>query len=110
MKKNNDFEVSHYKTWFKNNDYSKKTQLILEHIKKVLKSDAILVTNYEKDGIQGNIGGNTLIEMSIAFVNKKPIFVLNPIDEDLGIKEEVYGLESIFINGDLNLIENKLRK
>lgn len=110
MKKNNDFEVSHYKTWYNNkNDYHKKTKLIKGHFKKVIESDAILVTNYEKKGIKGNIGGNTLMEMTVAFLNKKPIFVLNPIDENLGIKEEVYGLNSIFLNGDLKLITKKLK-
>lgn len=110
MKKNNDFEVSHYKTWFGNkNDYHKKTKLIKGHFKKVLESDAILVTNYEKNGITGNIGGNTLMEMTVAFLNKKPIFILNPIDEDLGIKEEVYGLNSIFLDGNLEKIREKLK-
>ncbi len=110
MKKNSDFEVSHYKTWFKDNqDYHKKTKLIKGHFKKVIESDAILVTNFEKNGISGSIGGNTLMEMTVAFINKKPIFVLNPIDEKLGIKEEVYGLQSIFLNGDLSLISTKLK-
>lgn len=110
MKKNNDFDVTHYKTWFKNkDDYSKKTKLMLGHFKKVIESDAILVTNYEKNGIPGYIGGNTLMEMTLAFVNKKPIFLLNPIDENLGIKEEVYGMNSIFINGNLTLISKKLK-
>lgn len=110
MKKNNDFDVSHYKTWFKNkDDYSKKTKLMLGHFKKVIEADAILVTNYEKNGIQGYIGGNTLMEMTIAFINKKPIFVLNPIDESLGIYEEIYGLHSIFLNGNLSHMLKKLK-
>lgn len=111
MKKTNDFDVSHYKTWYKNkNDYSKKTTLMLAHFKKVIESDAILVTNFEKNGLEGYIGGNVLIEMTLAFVNKKPIFVLNPISEKLPIKEEVYGLKSIFTNGNLNLISKHLKK
>jgi len=110
MKKNNDFDVTHYKTWYKDSgDYHKKTKLMDAHFKKVLESDAILVTNYEKNGLQGYIGGNALMEMTLAYVNKKPIFVLNPIDEDLGIKEEIYGLKSIFINGDLEIIRKKLK-
>lgn len=105
MKKNNDFDVSHYKTWYKNKkDYSKKTKLMLLHFKKVIESDAILVTNYEKNGIKGYIGGNALMEMTLAFINKKPIFILNPIDEKLTIKEEIYGLNSIFIDNDLTQI------
>ncbi len=110
MKKNNDYDVTHYKTWYKNAaDYKRKTKLMLAHFKKVLKADAILVTNYEKSGLQGYIGGNALMEMTLAFLNNKPIFVLNPIDEELNIKEEVYGLKSIILNGDLSLIAKKLR-
>ena len=109
MKKNNDFDVSHYKTWYKNpSDYSKKTKLMLGHFKKVVECDAILVTNYEKKGFKGYTGGNALMEMTLAFVNKKPIFVLNPVDEELEIKEEVHGLKSIILNGDLSLIAKKL--
>lgn len=109
MKKNNDFDVSHYKTWYKNpSDYSKKTKLMLGHFKKVVECDAILVTNYEKKGFKGYIGGNALMEMTLAFINKKPIFVLNPVDEELEIKEEVHGLKSIILNGDLSLIAKKL--
>ncbi len=110
MKRKNDYDVSHYKTWYKNKkDYAKKTRLMLAHFKKVIESDAILVTNYEKNGLQGYIGGNALMEMTLAFINKKPIFVLNPIDKNLNVKEEVYGLNSIFLNGNLNLIKKKLK-
>jgi hypothetical protein len=81
---------------------------MLAHFKKVVESDAILVTNYEKHGLAGYIGGNALMEMTLAFINKKPIFVLNKVDEKLEIKEEVYGLKSIFPNVDLSLIGKKL--
>lgn len=110
MQKNNDFDVSHYKTWYKDdNDYNKKTELIKGHFKKIIDSDAILVTNYEKNGIEGYIGGNTLMEMAIAFIYLKTIFILNPIDEKLGFKEEVYGLRSIFLNGNLESIKKILK-
>ena len=78
------------------------------HFKKVLEADVILVTNFEKNGMPGYIGGNVLMEMVLAFHYKKPIFIYNSISEDLGIKEEVYGLNPIFLNGDLNTLKNKL--
>ncbi|HUD44751.1 MAG TPA: hypothetical protein VMR41_04370 [Patescibacteria group bacterium] len=106
MKRTNNFDVSTYKTWYKNkNDYKKKTQLMKAHFKKVLAADAILVTNFEKNSLPGYIGGNVLMEMTAAFMNKKKIFIYNPISEDLGIKEEVYGLNPIFIDGDLEKIK-----
>ena len=42
--------------------------LINEHWRKILKSDCILVANYEKRGISGYVGGNTFLEMGFAFV------------------------------------------
>ena len=106
MKKSGDFRVETYKTWFKDSStYDKKTFLIKNHFAKIIKGDAVLVLNYEKNGIPGYIGGNTLAEMAIAFHYKKPVYVLSPILDKLGIKEEVYGLGSIFINGDLKKIK-----
>lgn len=110
MKRTNNFDVGSYKTWYKNaKDYKKKTQLMKGHFKKVLEADAILVTNFEKNGLKGYIGGNVLMEMVLAFHYKKPIFIYNDISDELGIKEEVFGLQPIFLNGNVNLIKKKLR-
>ncbi len=109
MKRTNNFDVASYKTWYKNKkDYKKKTQLMNGHFKKVLEADAILVTNFEKNGMPGYIGGNVLMEMVLAFHYEIPIYIYNNISEDLGIKEEVYGLNPIFLDGDLNNLRNKL--
>ena len=105
MKKNDDFDVTHYKTWFKDeNDYYKKTKLMLGHFKKIVESDAILVTNFEKNGFNGYIGGNALMEMLVAFLNKKRIYIYNKPSNKLSIIEEIYGLKPIIINGDLTKI------
>ncbi|HZJ18407.1 MAG TPA: hypothetical protein VFD45_02200 [Patescibacteria group bacterium] len=105
MKKTNNFDVNFYKTWYKNKkDYIKKTKFILDHFKKIINADSILVVNMEKNGVEGYIGGNVLMEMTIAFHYKKKIFIYNEISEDLQIKEEIYGLKPIFINRDLRKI------
>jgi len=106
MQRNNNYDVSFYKTWFKNEkDYKKKTHLLKDHFKKVLEADAVLVINLEKNGIEGYIGGNTLMEMALAFHFKKPIYVYNDISQNLSIKEEIYALQSKFINKDLKRIK-----
>jgi UDP-N-acetylglucosamine:LPS N-acetylglucosamine transferase len=108
MKRTNNFDVSTYKTWFANKkDYKKKTLLMKEHFKKVLEADAILITNFDKNGLVGYIGGNVLMEMVIAFHYKKPIYIYNDISADLSIKEEIYGMNPIFLNGDLRIISEK---
>lgn len=110
MGKNNNYDINLYKTWLKDKkDYFKKTKVMIAHFKKVIMADAILVTNFDKNGIKGYIGGNVLMEMTIAFHYKKPIFIYNDIAEELSIKEEIYGLIPIFINGDLEIIAKKLK-
>jgi len=105
MKRRNNFNVDDYKTWFKNkDDYKLKKGLMKLHFKKIIESDAILVLNKEKNGIKGYIGGNTLMEMTIAFHYKKPIFIFNKISEKSNIKEEIYGLTPVFMLGDLRRI------
>src|SRR3989338_7716755 len=93
MKKSGDFKIETYKTWYKNpKDYSKKAKLMREHFKKVIEADAILVLNYGKKGVRGYIGGNTLMEMALAFHYKKPIFVMNPVFESSPLYEEILGM------------------
>lgn len=77
------------------------------HFKKVVQADAIFVVNNKKHGIQGYIGGNVLMEMTLAYYFKKKIFIWNDITSDLSIEEEVRGLKPIFINQ--NLAKIKLR-
>src|SRR5438270_371108 len=101
MKKTNNYDVISHKTWYQNSkDYTIKTKLMKAHFGKVKKGDAILVVNLEKKGIKGYIGGNVLMEMVIAFEYKKPIYILNPIDEKSPYAEEIYGLNPVVINGD----------
>jgi hypothetical protein len=105
MKKSGDFRVETYKTWFKNpNDYKRKTFLTKHHFNKVEESDAILVLNYEKNGVEGYIGGAVLSEMAIALHFGKKIYVLNPIDESCSYKEELLAMHPTILNGDLSRI------
>lgn len=105
MKKSGNFNVADYKTWFSNeNDYSNKKKLMDAHFKKVTQADAILVVNKDKHGMKGYIGGNVLMEMTLAYHLKKKIFILHPISEALPFKEEVYGLFPIFIHNNLTHI------
>lgn len=109
MQRTNNFDVSFYKTWEKDSsDYKKKTLLMKEHFKKVIECDAILVTNFEKNGIEGYIGGNVLMEIVIAFHYKKPIFIYNDISPNLSIKEEIFGVNPIFLHGNLEVMRKKL--
>ncbi len=73
------------------------------HFDKVEWSDAILVLNLPKKGIEHYVGANTLIEMGLAFHLKKPIYLLYPVPE-MAYKEEILGMKPIVLNGNLHLL------
>ncbi len=83
--------------------WDRKAEVVLEHFEKVARSDAILVANYDKNDVKGYIGGNTLMEMGLAFFLKKKIYLLNQIPE-LSYKEEILGVRPVILNGDLSKI------
>ena len=106
MRKTGDYDVSHYKTWYDNEeDFHKKAVLMRGHFDEVVKADAVLVVNDDKNGIVGYIGPNVLMEMGLAFHLKKPIYVLNDIESSMPVYEEVMGMGSMILHGDLNQIK-----
>lgn len=80
--------------------WNRKAEAIMDHFEKVAWSDAILVLNYDKNDIRHYIGGNTLLEMGVAFYLKKKIYLLNPIPE-ISYKEEILGMKPIIVNNSL---------
>jgi hypothetical protein len=89
---------------FNNPDFLRNhTQRIRDHFELVQWSDAVLITNYDKNNIKHYIGPNTLMEMGLAFHLGKKIYLLNPVPE-LAWKEEILGLRSIVIHGQLENI------
>ncbi|KKQ04336.1 MAG: hypothetical protein US15_C0059G0009, partial [Candidatus Moranbacteria bacterium GW2011_GWF1_36_4] len=64
------------------NDYIK------YHYNKIVESDAVLVLNFDKNGVKNYVGGNTLMELGFAYVHNKKIFLLNPIPE-MAYKDEI---------------------
>ena len=76
-----------------------------EHYKHILESDAVLIVNGEKYGIQNYIGGNVLMEMGQAYVNHKKIFFLNGMPSGLNYMDEIEAMDPICLNGDLSRIE-----
>lgn len=83
--------------------WQEKERRIREYFDKIDKSEAILVLNYDKNNIPGYIGGNTFLEIGVAFYLKKKIFLLNQIP-DISYKEELLAMMPIVINGDLSKI------
>jgi len=75
-----------------------------EHYKNILKSDAILIVNLEKNTIKNYIGGNVLIEMGQAYVNDKAIYFLNGMPKGLPYMDEIEAMDVVCLHGDLSHI------
>jgi hypothetical protein len=75
-----------------------------EHYRHILESDAVLIVNGEKRGIENYIGGNVLMEMGQAYVNHKKIFFLNGMPSDLPYMDEIEAMDPICLSGNLNRI------
>ena len=81
------------------------TDAITKHIDKIRESDAILVCNYSKRGIDNYIGANTFIEMAAAHYFGKPIFVLNGLPNQEYIHDELLAFNNMTtLEGDLTKI------
>lgn len=83
--------------------WDRKAEAITNHFDKVGWADVILVTNYDKNDVAGYIGGNTLMEMGVAFFLEKPVYLLNQIPELL-YKEEILGMKPVVLESDLEKI------
>lgn len=72
-----------------------------EHLAKIAAADAVLIVNYPKRGIAGYVGGNTLMEMALAYYLGKKLFVLQSISSELSYQEEILALHPTILEGDL---------
>ncbi len=95
-------------TWLKD-DGSKKylkwrKNLIDTHFRVIEKSDAILVVNDTKNGIDGYIGANTLMEMTVAYYLGKKIFIFNDISSENSVYDEIVAMGVTMLGGDISKI------
>jgi hypothetical protein len=76
---------------------------------KIAESDAILVLNYPKNGMNGYVGGATLMEIGLARHLDKKIFLLHdlPSEEQLRYALEIKITNPVVLNGDLSKITSK---
>jgi phosphoribosyl 1,2-cyclic phosphodiesterase len=106
MQASNDYDVQKVKTWHKDpKTYGRKQFLASEHFDKVVKGDAILVVNDDKPGQPRYIGPNTTMEWGLAYYLKKPIYILNSVSKDSNFYEEVIGMSTAVLDGDLTKID-----
>ncbi|GBE16299.1 hypothetical protein BMS3Abin15_00112 [bacterium BMS3Abin15] len=70
----------------------------------IVSGDAVLICNFDKNGVSNYIGGNTLMEIGFAHVNDKKVFLLNPMPKNVPYVDEIKAMTDVVINGDLTKI------
>ncbi|MBI1961201.1 MAG: hypothetical protein HYS45_00695 [Parcubacteria group bacterium] len=70
----------------------------------IRQSDALLVLNYAKKGIEHYVGANTFLEIGFAHVLDKKIFLLNPIPDMEYLQDELEAMRPVILHGDLSLL------
>ena len=74
-----------------------KTRLIKQNMSNVEKCDCLLILNYLHREYKNYVGGNSFLEMVLAFYLHKPIYLLNNIPEDMPYTEEIKALQPIIV-------------
>jgi len=82
-----------------------KRQLMNEHIEKIKTSDAVLILNLDKPQTKGYVGGNTFLEMGIAYCLGKKVFIWKKPSESLPYFEEIAAIKPINIEENLEKIK-----
>jgi len=83
---------------------SLKYDIMRSFFNKIEGSDALLIVNEKKRGIEGYLGTSVLMEMGLAYHLKKKVYLVNPIDMDQGYALEVALIDPVVINGDYGLV------
>ncbi|OQA04968.1 MAG: hypothetical protein BWY68_00022 [bacterium ADurb.Bin400] len=78
--------------------------LIRDYFHKISESDAVLVVNQAKNGIDGYVGGNSFLEMGFAHVLSKTIFLLNPIPQ-VPYADEIVAMQPVVLSSSLDLVK-----
>lgn len=74
-----------------------KTRLTRQNMSLVESCDCLLILNYSHRGVVNYVGGNSFLEMVLAFYLHKPIYLLNPIPDSLPYSEEIKALGPIIL-------------
>ena len=82
-----------------------KARMIHQSAAVISNMDAVLVLNFEKNGMQNYIGGATFLEMYEAWKLGKSIYMYNDIPEGM-LKDEICGFSPVLIHGDLSKLSS----
>jgi len=83
--------------------HAKERDLMMQSFKLVAASDAILVLDHKRKGIEGYIGTSTLMEIGLAHYLGRKIFLLNdvPSRDEVRWAHEIRLINPTVLHGDL---------
>lgn len=86
--------------------HARERDLMMQSFKLVASSDAILVLNHKRKGIEGYIGTSAHMEIGLAYYLGKKIYLLNavPSHHDARWANEIRLIDPVILNGDLEKI------
>jgi nucleoside 2-deoxyribosyltransferase len=106
MKKESNYDVTRIKTWYdRPEDAVLKHSLAMEHFDKIAKGDAVLIVNDDKPNKPQYIGPNAMMEWGLAYYLKKPVFLMYGLDREHNAYEEMIGMTTAVLDGDLGKIK-----
>lgn len=80
-----------------------KATMLQKSLDSVNRNEAVLVLNFEKNGMVNYVGGATFLEMYDAYRLGKKIFLYNDVPVGI-LEDEINGFGPIVINGNLDRI------
>lgn len=80
--------------------------IIRKSFNSIAESDAVLILNYPKNGMDGYVGASGLMEIGLAYYLNKKIFLLYPPPPVKEVKSshEILIMQPMILNGDLTEI------
>jgi nucleoside 2-deoxyribosyltransferase len=81
-----------------------KQKLMDEHFDKIKNSDAVLILNFDKPKNPGYVGGNSYLEMGVAYALGKKVFIWKRPTDTLPYYEEIMAMHPTIIEEDLEKI------
>jgi len=81
-----------------------KRQLMDKHFATIRECDAILVLNFDRQRKRGYVGGNTFLEMGIAYWLRKKVFIWKKPSKRLPYSEEIMAINPINVEENVERI------
>ena len=91
----------------KKQETDRKIEIKNENYNKILESDAVLVLNYTKFGLENYIGGDCYSSTLFASQNGKIVYLINSLPNNLS-NRTINSLEPIILNGNLNSLSDAI--